>query len=318
MNYKDLATEIKRAAKAKGVFIAELARLTDCGENLVTDWENGFKPTHNKTVKALFKIVNHLKINTDNFADFETIGGRIEAFRVKKQLTISELAELTNLSTMSIGNFEKNNRKPSAESLTALCNALKVMPTDIMFAEKKTTAPIRNGLVDLPKKLNTNQSDVKTMSSIELVKIINDMREDGVAELRHDHFMTKVEKVLGADAPKFRGIYLDAYKREKPCYDLPKREAHLMVMSENYKVQAAVYDRMVELEGKIENQQIQNQEIDLLSPEVFAYGKKCKEMFSGILKLRGFEYQNRVDKAIFNKFGIEAYTHKQTQLRLVK
>jgi hypothetical protein len=38
---------------------------------------------------------------------------------------------------------------------------------------------------------------VKTMSSIELVKTINDLREDGVAELRHDNFMSKVLKVLG-------------------------------------------------------------------------------------------------------------------------
>ena len=91
----------------------------------------------------------------------------------------------------------------------------------------------------------------QTMLSTEIVKIINDMREEGEAELRHDHFMAKVEKVRGADAPKFRGIYLDAYKREKPCYALPKREANLMVMSESYKVQAAVYDKMVELESEV-------------------------------------------------------------------
>jgi hypothetical protein len=91
----------------------------------------------------------------------------------------------------------------------------------------------------------------KTMLSTEIVKIINDMREEGAAELRHDHFMTKVEKVLGEDAPKFRGIYKDKYGREKPCYALPKREAELMVMSENYKVQAAVYDRMTELEHQV-------------------------------------------------------------------
>jgi hypothetical protein len=92
----------------------------------------------------------------------------------------------------------------------------------------------------------------QTMLSTEIVKIINDMREEGAAELRHDHFMAKVVKVLGEeDALNFRGIYLDAYKREKPCYALPKREANLMVMSESYKVQAAVYDRMVELEAKV-------------------------------------------------------------------
>ena len=89
-----------------------------------------------------------------------------------------------------------------------------------------------------------------TMSSLELVDIINKVRgQEGKAALRHDNFMVRVKEVLGEDALNFQGIYLDSMNRQKPCYHLPKREAHLMVMSENYKVQAAVYDRMVELEG---------------------------------------------------------------------
>ena len=108
----------------------------------------------------------------------------------------------------------------------------------------------------------------QTMLSTEIVKIINDMREEGAAELRHDHFMAKVEKVLGADAPKFRGIYLDAYKREKPCYALPKREANLMVMSESYKVQAAVYDRMVELETKVIEQPKPLSQLEILGQSI--------------------------------------------------
>ena len=87
------------------------------------------------------------------------------------------------------------------------------------------------------------------MSSVEIVKIINELREEGKAELEHGDFLKKVVKVLGeGDAGKFSGIYKDSRNRDKPCYNLPKREAHLMVMSESYKVQAAVYDKMVELE----------------------------------------------------------------------
>jgi phage antirepressor YoqD-like protein len=97
----------------------------------------------------------------------------------------------------------------------------------------------------------TTLTTAKTMLSTEIVKIINEMREESAAELAHADFMKKIVKVLGAiDAGKFSAIYFDAYKREKPCYALPKREANLMVMSENYKVQAAVYDRMTELEQK--------------------------------------------------------------------
>lgn len=96
-------------------------------------------------------------------------------------------------------------------------------------------------------------SGAATMTSIDLVVIINDLRDPGRAELRHDHFMAKVEKVLGDAAPKFSGTVNRPQPaggvREYPCYHLPKREVLLMVMSESYAVQARVYDRMVELEG---------------------------------------------------------------------
>lgn len=88
-----------------------------------------------------------------------------------------------------------------------------------------------------------------TMSSVELVDVINSMREPGSAELRHDHFMAKIDKHPGIDGPKFRGIYRDSLNREKPCYHLPKREAELMVMSESLEVQTKVLDRLIELEG---------------------------------------------------------------------
>lgn len=88
-----------------------------------------------------------------------------------------------------------------------------------------------------------------TMSSVELVQLINDMREEGKAELRHDTFLAKVEKVLGEAHQNFLGTYKDRSNRESKCYHLPKREASLMVMSESYAVQAKVYDRWQELEN---------------------------------------------------------------------
>lgn len=88
-----------------------------------------------------------------------------------------------------------------------------------------------------------------TMSSIEMVEFINSQRKEGEAELRHDNFMAKVPKVLGEeDALILKGIYKDAYGRDKPCYRLPKREACLMAMSYSYDLQAKVYDRMTALE----------------------------------------------------------------------
>jgi len=47
--------------------------------------------------------------------------------------------------------------------------------------------------------------------------------------------MEKIRSVLGdGGSLKFKGTYIHPQnKQEYPCYHLPKREAHLMVMSEN-------------------------------------------------------------------------------------
>lgn len=95
--------------------------------------------------------------------------------------------------------------------------------------------------------INNNQ----TMLSTSLVSIINDHRKPGTAVLRHTTFMKKIVKVIGERASqKFLRSYRTEQNKEMPCYSLPKRECHLMVMAENYEVQAAVYDHMIELEDR--------------------------------------------------------------------
>ena len=94
----------------------------------------------------------------------------------------------------------------------------------------------------------TTIQSAKTMTSLEIVEVINELREKGSKELRHDNFMVKLEKHPGIDSPKFSGQYKDSTGRMLKCYHLPKREAELMVMSESLAVQARVYDKMIELE----------------------------------------------------------------------
>lgn len=89
---------------------------------------------------------------------------------------------------------------------------------------------------------------VPTITSVELVEIINDMREEGAAELLHKNFMAKIESHPGIQSAKFLADYKDSRGRKQKCYHLPKREAELMVMSESLAVQTKVYDRMTALE----------------------------------------------------------------------
>jgi hypothetical protein len=91
----------------------------------------------------------------------------------------------------------------------------------------------------------------QTMSSIELVKIINDMREDGKPVLAHTDFMTRIGRVSKETGISFK---TDTYQHQQnkqfyPCALLCSRLSKLMVMSESVKVQLAVLDRVTELES---------------------------------------------------------------------
>ena len=100
--------------------------------------------------------------------------------------------------------------------------------------------------------MNQLTTTTPTISSIELVEIINSMRPAGAKELRHDNFMVKIENHPGITSPKFLGHVEvpgpNGAVRKSKCYNLPKREAELMVMSESLEVQTKVYDRMTALE----------------------------------------------------------------------
>lgn len=104
---------------------------------------------------------------------------------------------------------------------------------------------------------NFNINEV-TMSSLEIVDFINEYRaknESNPVQLRHDHFMAKVPKVLGENqSPIFLGDYKDPKGRTYPCYHFPKREACLMAMSYSYELQAQIFDRMTAMEEALKAQ----------------------------------------------------------------
>lgn len=96
------------------------------------------------------------------------------------------------------------------------------------------------------------QDSVATMSSLELVEIINSLRPSGSAELQHKSLLAKIEKHPGIDSAKYFAQYKDSTGRSLKCYHLPKRECELLVMAESLEVQTKVYDRMVELQQEVQ------------------------------------------------------------------
>ena len=70
---------------------------------------------------------------------------------------------------------------------------------------------------------------------------------------RHADVLRDIETILEQaeiDRRKYASIFLDAYKREQPCYLLPRRESDLVVSGYSVKYRLAIIDRWQELEAK--------------------------------------------------------------------
>ena len=132
--------------------------------------------------------------------------------------------------------------------------------------------------------LSTNTTP--TMSSVELVGVINELREEGKAELLHKNFMVKIENHPGIDSAKFLAQYKDSTGRSLKCYHLPKRECELMVMSESLAVQTKVYDRMAALEQQL--LQAANGGTTSAHPSTIQSSKEFRALF-GIARLIGLD-----------------------------
>ena len=157
----------------------------------------------------------------------------------------------------------------------------------------------------------TTMNQTQTMSSLELVKIINTIREEegNTIKVEHYTFMEKIKKVLEEVHQNFLGYYIASNGKQNPCYYLPKRESTLMVISESYKIQAAVYDKMVELEQ--ENTKLLKQQAELLKITV-AIEKSKHDIgkYQSMSETRNLKLQALKDKLVRDKTVLESKTAK--------
>jgi phage antirepressor YoqD-like protein len=142
------------------------------------------------------------------------------------------------------------------------------------------------------------QSDIVTMTSLELVDYINELRaaEGGYTPLRHDSFLTKVGKVLGNDAQKFVGVYKGGNGQERPLYKLPKREATLMAMSYSNEISAQVYDKMEALEKQAK---VQQQPASFAIPQTFPQALRLALEQAELIEKQTLELQYAAPKVAF-------------------
>jgi phage regulator Rha-like protein len=90
----------------------------------------------------------------------------------------------------------------------------------------------------------------QTMTSREVVQIINSLRPEGKAELRHDTFVAKLLKLREElNLQNILGVeYLDKKGEKRPEYLLDKEACMIMVASETPKVLQAIIRRWQDLE----------------------------------------------------------------------
>ena len=100
---------------------------------------------------------------------------------------------------------------------------------------------------------------VKTINSLNLCELINRIRkEEGVkAEIRHSDLLNKIKDELDVDnierAKNFVGLYLDKQGKERPCFNLPPKEALQVVASESKRVRRRLIDEIEKLTTENKN-----------------------------------------------------------------
>ena len=93
---------------------------------------------------------------------------------------------------------------------------------------------------------HTMGSMKETMSSLEIAKLTGKEHSNVMRDIRVFLEAIGQEKM----ASEIEAIYTDAYGREKPCYNLPKRECLGLAARYDVNLQMAIIDRWAELETK--------------------------------------------------------------------
>jgi transcriptional regulator with XRE-family HTH domain len=67
---------------------------------------------------------------------YRTVRKRLRAIRQAKGLTLSEASRLTRITAMTLGSWERGDRKPTLENLIRLCNRYEVSIESLVKEEE--------------------------------------------------------------------------------------------------------------------------------------------------------------------------------------
>uniref|UniRef100_UPI001ABB0B6B Rha family transcriptional regulator n=1 Tax=Bartonella raoultii TaxID=1457020 RepID=UPI001ABB0B6B len=118
---------------------------------------------------------------------------------------------------------------------------------------------------------NFNNQTVQTMSSREIAELCNK---------RHDHVMRDIRKVfseLKIDRSNFSGLYKDSKGKKRPCYQLPKREAFIVILGYNTVLRTKIIDYWKKLEEQAANSQIDFSSSEAMTALIMHLKNKIKQ-----------------------------------------
>lgn len=177
--------------------------------------------------------------------------GKRDSFRVLERMTASQADAIA-----------ARWRELEAEASVALTSTVGALTTRVVSPVQQVTpagghvtpvgqpitaqgtpvAELRSGVT----RITSPGAEELTMSSLEIAQLTGK---------RHDHVMRDISNVLGElhgeDGPNFGGTYIDSLQREKPCYQLPRRETDILLTGYSIPMRAKVIDRWHELEAQV-------------------------------------------------------------------
>ena len=109
------------------------------------------------------------------------------------------------------------------------------------FADPVDSTKVATGIRLLPAVTSAKES---RMSSLEIAALTGKPHGNIMQDIRRILFDVEI------DQQEFLSIFLDVYKREQPCYLLPRRECDLVMSGYSVKYRLAIIDRWQELEVK--------------------------------------------------------------------
>jgi transcriptional regulator with XRE-family HTH domain len=139
----------------------------------------------------------------------ETLGERLSALRIKRGITAKEVAERTKVN--DIGRFEKNERKPSLDSILAIAKFYKASVDWLLTGEGEITRG----------KVSDNSDYILSPQEIELIEHFNQLdHDDRISELSRIKTIIEVKERIksqtSASSPQKRVVKKNPAHRPKP------------------------------------------------------------------------------------------------------